>query len=67
MKTYCIVQNLAADSGHKVFVVKGLTPKEAVDKFRIRTSNPYILALQIEEVATDCQLVFDYHNPNYEG
>ena len=67
MKTYCLVQNLVADSGHKIFIVKAQTQKEAIEKFKKETNSPYILGLQIEEVVTDCQLVFDYYNPNYEG
>jgi len=69
MKTYCIVQNLVADSGHRIFIVKAQTKEEAVKRFKKKTNNPFIgiLGLQVEEVVTDCQLVFDYANPNYEG
>lgn len=66
MKKFICTQCKAGGSGYSLFFVEAETKAEALiklDKLMGYTMKTYIL----EEILSDCEQVFNYDDPAYEG
>jgi hypothetical protein len=67
MKTFIIVHNLVADSGHFVSTVMANNENLALKKYQQVYPNRCNIGVQIYEITQEVQTIFRYDNPNYEG
>jgi hypothetical protein len=68
MKVFSIIENLPADSGHKITIVKADDNEQALTLYKEHSHRNCLPSWVVaEEITGQVTEVYRYDNPNYEG